>query len=59
MDPQDRREKILTLLKNNNGKLQLKELSKYFNVSQSSLYKDIDILEKQRFVKKFMVGLSL
>jgi DeoR/GlpR family transcriptional regulator of sugar metabolism len=59
MDPQDRREKILTLLKNNNGKLQLKELSKYFNVSQSSLYKDIDILEKQRFVKKVYGGLEL
>jgi len=59
MNPQDRREKIIALLRENNGKLSLKELSNYFNISKSALYKDLEILKKQRFIRKVYGGLEL
>ncbi|MCE5329909.1 DeoR/GlpR family DNA-binding transcription regulator [bacterium] len=59
MNPQDRREKILKLLHDNYGKLTLKELSRHFNISQSALYKDLDILQKQRYIKKIYGGIEL
>ncbi|MCL5073909.1 MAG: DeoR/GlpR family DNA-binding transcription regulator [Actinobacteria bacterium] len=59
MNPQDRREKILKLIHDNDGKLTLKELSHHFNISQSALYKDLGILEKQRYIKKVYGGIEL
>jgi DeoR/GlpR family transcriptional regulator of sugar metabolism len=59
MNPQDRREKTLKLLHNNDGKLSLKELSGHFSISQSALYKDLGVLEKQRYIKKVYGGIEL
>lgn len=59
MNPGERREKILTLLHDNEGKLELKELSRHFDISQSALYKDLDILQQQRYIKKVYGGIEL
>lgn len=59
MDPQHRRQKIIDLLKENEGKLSLKELGKHFNISKSALYKDLEVMEKQRLIKKVYGGLEL
>lgn len=59
MDPKQRRQKIIDLLNGNEGKLSLKELSKHFNVSQSALYKDLEVMQRQRLIKKVYGGLEL
>ena len=59
MNPQHRRQKIIDLLNANEGKFLLKELGKHFNISKSALYKDLDVLEKQRLIKKVYGGLEL
>jgi len=59
MDPKERRQKILDLLNENEGKLSLKDLGSYFDISQSALYKDLDVMEKQRLIKKTYGGFEL
>jgi DeoR/GlpR family transcriptional regulator of sugar metabolism len=51
MNARERRERILTILKKNDV-LSVKELSKQFEVSVPTLYKDLDILEQKRFIHK-------
>ncbi len=52
MNPQDRRNKLVELIRGNNGKIALKEVAGKIEISQSALYKDINILENQRLVRK-------
>jgi DeoR family transcriptional regulator, glycerol-3-phosphate regulon repressor len=59
VDPKQRRQKIIDLLNGNEGKLSLKELSIHFNVSQSALYKDLEVMQRQRLIKKVYGGLEL
>ena len=57
--PEDRRNKIIDLIKNSNGRMSIKELSRHIEVSQSALYKDLNILENQRLIKKSYGKLEL
>jgi DeoR/GlpR family transcriptional regulator of sugar metabolism len=52
MNPQERREKLLNLIRGNNGKIAMKEMAGKIEISQSALYKDINILENQRLIRK-------
>lgn len=57
--PEDRRNRIVELIKKNNGRMSVKDLSGKFNVSQSALYKDLSILENQGLVIKSYGKLAL
>jgi len=59
MDPKQRRQKIIDLLHENEGRLSLKELGNHFDVSQSALYKDLEVMQKHRLIKKVYGGLEL
>ncbi|MBN1298394.1 MAG: DeoR/GlpR transcriptional regulator [Actinobacteria bacterium] len=50
--PEDRRKKIVDIIKGKNGNMPVKELAGYIKISQSALYKDLSILENQRIIKK-------
>ncbi len=52
MNPQERRIKLLELIRENNGRISLKSLNGKIEISQSALYKDINILENQRLLRK-------
>src|SRR5665647_323698 len=52
MNPHERRNKLIELIRENNGKIALKEVAGKIEISQSALYKDINILENQRLVRK-------
>jgi DeoR/GlpR family transcriptional regulator of sugar metabolism len=52
MNPQERRNKLIELIRGNNGKISLKEATDKIAISQSALYKDINILENQRLIRK-------
>ena len=52
MHPQERRNKLIELIRGNNGKMALKEVTDKIAISQSALYKDINILENQRLIRK-------
>jgi len=52
MHPQERRNKLIELIRGNNGKMALKEVTDKIAISQSALYKDINILENQRLLRK-------
>jgi len=52
MHPEDRRQKIIDLIKNSSGRVSVKELAQNTGVSQSALYKDLTILENKRIIKK-------
>ncbi len=57
--PEDRRNKIVDLIKNSNGGISIKEIAKHIEVSQSALYKDLNILENQRLIRKSYGKLEL
>jgi DeoR/GlpR family transcriptional regulator of sugar metabolism len=59
MNPQERRNKVLDIIRGNNGKIVLKDLAGKIAISQSALYKDINILENQRLLKKSYGTLEL
>ncbi len=52
MDPLERRNKIIDFLNENGGKISVKGLVKKIPISKSGLYKDLNILENQRLIKK-------
>ena len=52
MNPQDRRNKLVELIRGNNGKIALKEVAGKIEISQSALYKDINILEEKSPTEK-------
>ncbi len=53
MDFSERKNKIITLLNENEGKISFKKLASIIPISKSSLYKDLSILENQRLIKKY------
>ncbi len=59
MNPQERRNKLLELIRENGGKIALKDLAGKIAISQSALYKDINILENQRMLGKSYGTLEL
>lgn len=58
MLPKDRHSKILKLLEDQHT-TNVRELSKIFNVSIPTLYKDLDILEKEKRIQKSYGQISL
>ncbi|MBM3705266.1 MAG: DeoR/GlpR transcriptional regulator [Actinobacteria bacterium] len=50
--PEDRRQKIIDLIKSSGGRMSIKELARHVRVSQSALYKDLAVLENRRSIKK-------
>ena len=52
MNPEERRNKLMDLVRENNGKVSLKDIASKIEISQSALYKDINILENQRLLRK-------
>jgi len=50
--PEDRRSRILEIIKKSNGRISIKDLFSQVNISQSALYKDLGILENQGQVIK-------
>jgi DeoR/GlpR family transcriptional regulator of sugar metabolism len=57
--PEDRRNRIVEIIKSNNGRISIKELSSQVNISQSALYKDLSILENQNQIVKSYGKLAL
>jgi DeoR/GlpR family transcriptional regulator of sugar metabolism len=52
MNPQERRNRLIDLIKEKSGKVSMKDIADKIEISQSALYKDINILENQRLVRK-------
>ena len=50
--PEDRRNKIIDIIKAKNGNITVKDLAYNIEISQSALYKDLKILENQRLIEK-------
>jgi DeoR/GlpR family transcriptional regulator of sugar metabolism len=57
--PEDRRQKIIDLIKDTDGRVSIKELAQQAGVSQSAIYKDLTVLENQRLIKKSYGKLEL
>ncbi|OQA21851.1 MAG: Glucitol operon repressor [Actinobacteria bacterium ADurb.Bin346] len=57
--PEDRRDRIIEIIKKNNGRISIKDLFDQFNISQSALYKDLNILENRGLVIKSYGKLAL
>ncbi len=58
MIAEDRRKKILFLIKKEKT-ISVAKLASILNASTSVLYKDIDLLEKQKYIKKYYGGVKL
>jgi DeoR/GlpR family transcriptional regulator of sugar metabolism len=58
MIPEDRRKKILNLLKNNKN-VTPEFLSERLNISIPTIYRDLDVLEKQNNIRKVYGGIKL
>ncbi len=58
MIAEDRRKKILLLIKEEKT-ISVSKLAALLRVSTSVLYKDIDLLEKQKYIKKFYGGVKI
>jgi DeoR/GlpR family transcriptional regulator of sugar metabolism len=52
MNPQERRNRLIDLIKEKSGKVSMKDIADKIEISQSALYKDINILENQRLIRK-------
>lgn len=52
MNPQERRDKLISLIRENSGKVSMKDAAGKLKISQSALYKDVNILENQRLIRK-------
>ena len=58
MRAEKRREKIINLLKNKES-LNAIKLASILNISTAILYKDLGILEKQKYMKTYYEGIKL